>query len=279
LIVGKKRCIFVSVNNNKKMIMKKIMILICAAACVLSACCTGGSKELNFKNFKERVGETDGKLVYSSVASIDFPVDGDKKLAKAIREWIVSYSQGKLHGDNYQKYVANIAQKIFDKPNSPKNAKGNYENSLEINLLCDTTKYVTMTSLVYHSAGSWYGAHKSVGATFRKSDCKMFDSQMIDPNNLLDLKRLIVAHMPEALCIDGSKNVFDYLNKDALENVDGQRLVKLPGAFMPYIDGDGNVVVTYGLQEIAAYDFGEVEVVIPKDDILPLLTEDGKMFF
>jgi hypothetical protein len=136
-----------------------------------------------------------------------------------------------------------------------------------------------MSSLVYHSAGSWYGAHKSVGATFRKSDCKMFDSQMIDPNNLLDLKRLIVAHMPEALCIDGSKNVFDYLNKDALENVDGQRLVKLPGAFMPYIDGDGNVVVTYGLQEIAAYDFGEVEVVIPKDDILPLLTEDGKMFF
>ena len=269
-----------SVNNYKKMIMKKILILICAAACVLSVSCNSGSNELTFKNFKDSIGETDGKLVYSSVASIDFPVDGDKKLAKTIREWIVSYSQGgKLHGDNYQKYVSGIAQKIFDKPDSPKNAKGNYENSLEIDLLCDTTKYVTMTSLVYHAAGSWYGVHKSVGVTFRKSDGKIFNSQMIDPSAISKLRLLIVAHMPEALCIEGNPNLSDYINKDALETVDGNLLVKMPGAFMPYIDGDGNVVVTYGLQEIAAYDYGEVEVVIPKDDILPLLTEDGKLFF
>jgi hypothetical protein len=48
---------------------------------------------------------------------------------------------------------------------------------------------------------------------------------------------------------------------------------------MPYIDGDGNVVITYGLHEIASYDYGEVEVLIPKDEILPLLTDDGKMFY
>ena len=261
------------------MIMKKILILIGAATCVLSACCQGGSKELIFKNFKDSIGETDGKYVYSSVASIDFPVEGDKKLAKTVREWILTYSQGKLHGDNYQKYVSNVAKKIFDKPDSPKDAKGNYENSLEINLLCDTTKYLTLTSLVYHSAGTWYGAHKSVGATFRKSDGKIFGKEMIDSTKSLELKRLIVTHLPEALCIEDGKNVADCLNKDALEDADGALLIKLPGSFMPYIDGDGNVVVTYGLHEIASYDYGEVEVLIPKGEILPLLTDDGKMFY
>lgn len=261
------------------MIMKKILILIGAAACVLSACCSGGSKELTFKNFKDSIGETDGKYVYSSVASIDFPVEGDKKLAKTVREWILTYSQGKLHGDNYQKYVSNVAKKIFDKPDSPKDAKGNYENSLEINLLCDTTKYLTLTSLVYHSAGTWYGAHKSVGATFRKSDGKIFSKEMIDSTDRLGLRVTIMAHLPEALCIEDGQNVTDCLSKDALEDVDGSFLIKLPGSFMPYIDGDGNVVITYGLHEIASYDYGEVEVLIPKGEILPLLTEDGKRFY
>lgn len=261
------------------MIMKKILILIGAAACVLSACCQGGSKELTFKNFKDSIGETDGKYVYSSVASIDFPVEGDKKLAKTVREWILTYSQGKLHGDNYKKYVSNVAKKIFDKPSSAKDAKGNYENSLEINLLCDTTKYLTLTSLVYHSAGTWYGAHKSVGATFRKSDGKIFGKEMIDSTDRLGLRVTIMAHLAEALCIEDGKNVVDCLNKDALEDADGALLIRLPGSFMPYIDGDGNVVITYGLHEIASYDYGEVEVLIPKDEILPLLTDDGKMFY
>jgi len=279
LIVGKKRFKFALLSTQKKMIMKKILILIGAAACVLSACCSGGSKELTFKNFKDSIGETDGKYVYSSVASIDFPVEGDKKLAKTVREWILTYSQGKLHGDNYQKYVSNVAKKIFDKPDSPKDAKGNYENSLEINLLCDTTKYLTLTSLVYHSAGTWYGAHKSVGATFRKSDGKIFGKEMIDSTDRLGLRATIMAHLAEALCIEDGQNVADCLSKDALEDVDGALLIKLPGSFVPYIDGDGNVVITYGLHEIASYDYGEVEVLIPKGEILPLLTDDGKMFY
>ncbi|MCR5455792.1 MAG: DUF3298 and DUF4163 domain-containing protein [Bacteroidales bacterium] len=260
--------------------MKKILILICAAACVLSASCGGGSNELTFKNFKDSIGEKDGDKVHFAIASIDFPVKGDKQLVQAINNWISSFTQGQLEGEKYKKYVANVAKRIFDKPENDEFVYGGYENSLEICKLYDTTNIVTMSGLVYNYSGGAHGVHKSVAVTFRKSDGKMFSKEMISDYVNVDFKKLIKKHMLEYFDVKSDAELREQLFEEGLvTDPSGDWWVKLPGSFLPYIDKEGNVVVTYGLYEIAPYAAGEVEARIPQAEIMPYLTEDGKLFF
>ena len=62
-----------------------------ASSVMMSSCCGVCSGEVQFKNFRDSIAEGKGDKVSFAVASIDFPVKGDKTLIKSIREWIVMY--------------------------------------------------------------------------------------------------------------------------------------------------------------------------------------------
>ncbi len=264
--------------------MKKIIVIIVAAAMVassvmMSSCCGVCSGEVQFKNFRDSIAEGKGDKVSFAVASIDFPVKGDKTLIKSIREWIVMYTQGHLDGKKYQKYVTDVCKRIFDAPKPGDGIHGGYENSFELHKTFDNGKVVTLNGLAYNYSGGAHGVHKSVGVTFRRSDGKVFGKEMIADCNSTEFKNLVKKYMMEYFDVNDAESLRKNLFTEAIEgDPNGDWSVKLPGSFLPYIDEEGRVVVMYGLYEIAPYACGEVEACIPSEEILPLLTEDGKEF-
>ena len=264
--------------------MKKTIIAIMTAALVassvlVSSCC-GGSGDVKFKNFRDSIADGKGDKVSFAVASIDFPVKGDKVLVNSITDWIVMYTQGNLDGDKYKKYVSDVCRRIFAAPESANVGFGGYENSFELHKSFENSKLITMLGLSYTYLGGAHGVHKSVGVTFRKSDGKVFGKEMIADCNSAELKKLVKKYMMEYFDVNDYESLRKNLFDEAIEgDQNGDWTVKLPGSFLPYIDEEGRVVVMYGLYEIAPYACGEVEAYIPADEILPLLTEDGKEFF
>ena len=265
--------------------MKKIIVIIVAAAMVassvmMSSCCGVCSGEVQFKNFRDSIAEGKGDKVSFAVASIDFPVKGDKTLIKSIREWIVMYTQGHLDGKKYQKYVTDVCKRIFDAPKPGDGIQGGYENSFELHKTFDNGKVVTLNGLAYNYSGGAHGVHKSVGVTFRRSDGKVFGKEMIADCNSAEFKNLVKKYMMEYFDVNDAESLRKNLFAEAIEgDSNGDWTVKLPGSFLPYINEEDRVVVLYGLYEIAPYACGEVESCIPAEEILPLLTEDGKEFF
>lgn len=260
--------------------MKRILMLICAAAGMLLSSCNGGGEGLVFRNYRDSVGDGEGGAVSFAIASVDFPVKGDERVVEAINNWIASFTQGKIEGRKYKKYVSGIANRIFAKPKGKVGVYGGYENSVEISVSFDTTNIVTMSGLVYNYAGGEHGVHKSVGVTFRKSDGRMFCKEMISDYVNVEFNKLVTRYMMEYFDVNTMEQLRGSLGSDGIvSDPSGDWWVKLPGSFMPYIDKDGSVVVTYGLCEIAPYVVGEVESRIPSAEIMPFLTEDGKLFF
>ncbi len=263
----------------KKFIVIIIAVAVVASSFVMSSCCGVCAGEVKFKNYKDSIAEGNGDKVSFAVASIDFPVKGDKTLIKSIREWIVMYTQCRLDGKNYQKYVTDVCKRIFDAPKPEDNLPVGYENSFELHKSFDSGRIVTLNGLSYNYSGGTHGVHKSVGVTFRRSDGKVFGKEMFVDCNSADFKRLVKKYMMEYFDANDDESLRKNLFDEAIEgDPNGDWYVKLPGSFLPYIDEEGRVVVMYGLYEIAPYACGEVEACIPAEEVLPLLTEDGKKF-
>ena len=70
----------------KKFIVIIIAVAVVATSVVMSSCCGVCAGEVKFKNYRDSIAEGKGDKVSFAVASIDFPVKGDKTLIKSIRE-------------------------------------------------------------------------------------------------------------------------------------------------------------------------------------------------
>lgn len=202
-----------------------------------------------------------------SIIDCEYPTAGDTALLQNVREWI-----NEILGDDYEGNLADAetmfsfySQRMEDDKDSDQRL-----TKMEIKKVYENDRIVTFTCEGYeYFNGAAHGLGYEIGATFRKSDGKMFTKDMI---------RSVSAVQPYV--VEGLKDYFEVATDEELTDClllpSASDTIPLPTA-NPWITEDG-VTFCYMAYEIAAYAAGQPSFVIPASDIKDYLTTVGKTF-
>lgn len=266
--------------------MKKILYL---AATLLMAACGGDKAPVSegssyfFQNTTEELAsETDSinyvqkKGPWEFALSGEYPSGKNEGLTRAVREWVSELLGGTYEGElaDTAALCAHYAERCFDDEDMDMIEQMEQE-SIEcysrwnIHLQWENDSLAT-----YLLSNEWYGggAHGSYlmwGATFRKSDGRRFDSDMLKGEQL-----------PNEVLAKGLKTYFEVeTDEELVEDLmlpEGSDVHYLPmPTSAPWIEGDGLHLI-YQQYEICSYAAGMPAITIPTDQMGQYLTATMK---
>lgn len=224
-------------------------------------------KGFKLKNFTKEAPSFGGE---KSSIDCDYPVAGDPTLVQNIREWINDMLGGSYEGDlnnaeaMFNFYAKNLSEdEEGEQILSVKKIKKEYEND----------KIVTFTCYGYMCyEGAAHGLGGEIGATFRKSDGKLFTADMVPSVYNQEMQAFIKKGLKKYFEITSDREL-----EEALINVNNLNEIPLPSAD-PWITKEG-VIFRYMSYEIAAYAAGQPTFVVPAKDIKKNTNTAGKTFF
>ena len=226
------------------------------------------SKEgLKLKNFTKEAPTFGGE---KSSIDCDYPVAGNPTLVQNIREWINDRLGGSYEGDlNNAEAMFNFYAKTLSK-----DEEGMQILSVtEIKKVYENTKIVTFTCSGYTCLeGAAHGVGGEIGATFRKSDGKLFTADMVSSVHSQEMQAFIKKGLKEYFEITSDSELKEYLI-----DVNNLNEIPLPSAD-PWITEKG-VNFSYMPYEIASYAAGQPSFVVPTKDIKKNTNTAGKTFF
>lgn len=140
----------------------------------------------------------------------------------------------------------------------------NYEFDWNIRPVCDSTRFVTYASSTYTYLGGAHGSSGYTPATFDKTDGHIYGWDMINPDSVPALRRLIAQYLlTDFFKVPSYADIRDGLFVDP----DTMPLPATPPGFVK-----NGVDFTYMQYEIAPYATGMPDCVIPYPVIRPMLT-------
>ncbi|MCR4994065.1 MAG: DUF3298 and DUF4163 domain-containing protein [Bacteroidales bacterium] len=162
---------------------------------------------------------------------------------------------------------------------------GGYENNLSIELVENGKAYLTYILHHYIYLGGAHGGTTVMGTTFRKSDGRKLDWSLFDQGKRAEisekLKLALMTYFTKATgtSVDSDSAFYDLLLLSDDPLTPGNDLefgLPLP-AQAPWLTSSG-LVFMYGEYEIAPYSFGHPYCIIPVDEMLPLMTAEGRQW-
>lgn len=232
--------------------------------------------ELKTKTYKFE--QTKGMTTVTLTA--DFPVNGNEALKNSISEFIsesiggsydgsLTDAQGMIdyYGENLMKSYGEIASEYTD---------DDYVHEIyyheTLTKSYETDGFVTYTDETQDYTGGVHGMYYIGGMTFRKSDGRRFDIDMMRHVEGYDFKQLLKEGLKKFFCEgDDQESISDDDLKEYLINLDGDiDDIPLPSC-PPYLTDKG-IHFIYQPYEISFYAAGTPEVIIPFEDAKPFLT-------
>ena len=220
----------------------------------------------------KRISKKEGlrNWTYSFVA--DYPIGGNPLLVNSIREWI-SESLGGTYAGNladttslFNHYAKEyLSEDDMTSNDSDEDFSFEGVNESEFTIIWQNDKLVTYQMKEYWYGGGAHGGTFISGYTFRKSDGRLFGSDMFKSKaNLQDeLRNGLETYFGATTDEELEKQLF-------LSNYESVSNLPMPKAD-PWIDMEG-VHLVYGEYEIAPYSAGLPEVVIPLNKAKKYLT-------
>lgn len=211
-----------------------------------------------------------GNWTYSFVA--DYPIGGNPLLVNSIREWI-SESLGGTYSGNladttslFNHYAKeNLSEDDGTDIDSDDEFSFEGVNESEFTIIWQNDKLVTYQMKEYWYGGGAHGGTFISGFTFRKSDGRLFGSDMFK------VKAILQDELREGLKTYFGATTDEELEKELfLSNYESVSNLPMPKAD-PWIDKEG-VHLVYGEYEIAPYAAGLPEIVIPLNKAKKYLT-------
>ncbi|MBP5693256.1 MAG: DUF3298 domain-containing protein [Bacteroidales bacterium] len=226
----------------------------------------------------------DDSVHISIVLDLDLP-EGNSVLAHRIREWVseqISFNNqlGKMYFDGnvddaqamadfYGKELLETIEKDIEAPIF----NGYRSIDITASKYFENSKCVTWFFTVSEYMGGAHPSYTAYGATFRKSDGRMFGNDMVSPSwdDRQKLDSLMIAGLCEYFSdgvgekVDAETVIHEYTSEEVNEI-----LVSLPKRG-PWFNKTG-VDFLYQQYEITAYAFGMPEFIIPYDKMEGLLT-------
>lgn len=262
--------------------MKKILYL---AAALLMAACSGdktpaseGSNYFFQDTAEVSAPETDSfdfvqkRGPWEFALQGEYPAGKNEGLARAVREWISELMGGTYEGDlaDADALCAHYAERCFDDEDMELTEQLEQDgmecySRWNIHLQWENDSLAT-----YLLSNEWFGggAHGSYlvwGATFRKSDGRRFDTDMLKGGQV-----------PNEVLVKGLKAYFEVeTDEELVEDLmlpEGSDVSYLPmPTSAPWIEGDG-LHLMYQQYEICSYAAGMPAITIPTDQMGQYLT-------
>lgn len=235
----------------------------------------------------EKISVTQKKGCWNYKSEVEYPVDGPEALVANIRNWIsdclkvsnnaegklTAYSgdmsDGKAMLDYYAKeYIKSI--NFDDYAELPEDME--CEMDFTITKEFENSELISFNIGTYWFGGGAHGGETVAGASFRKSDGKKLDWDMIAAKKAL---------MP--MIIDGLKKHFEV--KTDAEVVENLLLAEEPAAGQPlsaivpypvttpWFSAEG-LILMYQQYEICSYAAGMPSIVVPWKALKPLLKDE-----
>jgi len=198
-------------------------------------------------------------------ASIEVPsFDENPVLAQSVMEWIMEKTGSRYEGE-LQDVDAMLKQLQQDQEK---------EESTEFSIckIYETPQLVTFLYNGYTTnVGAAHGLPFTEGATFRKSDGKIFGSNMLSHQSSDAIQPLLKKGLKDCFEVASDQELEDCL---MLDNGASVNYLPMPEND-PWVDDEG-LVFSYQAYEIACYAAGMPSVTIPLKDAAALLTPTAK---
>jgi hypothetical protein len=194
----------------------------------------------------------------------------DPQLAKAMGEWIDDELGGDYPGDpaDLQAIVSFYGKAIAD--TLRKEAKDCYDPTMAmeyeatIEKVFETDKVVTYALNTYMHIGGAHPSSRGLGVTFRKSDGRRLDWNIVRSYCQYELTEMIKERL---------KDYFGVSTEEEFENcLTGIETYNLPLPQTPPYFLENGIAFIYQQYEITAYAYGMPNDVIPYDSIRPMLS-------
>ncbi len=254
--------------------MKKIMFWTLLGAMVLLPAC----QSANEKELKVRLAElelSDGQN--RAAISIDLPEGSNKQLNQAIMEYVNemlggSYKGALTDGDSLIRFYAQGMLDELKDMHSDVEDNMEYTNEATMRKGYENGQIVTYEVGMETFAGGAHGYGIAGGVTFRKSDGRRIDKNIL-PANIDENSEW------KKLMKEGMKAYFDVKTDDEMQEMLDVDINDLP---MPesnaYFTAVG-MVLPYQSYEIACYASGRPETVIPYDKLEQFVNATGREIF
>ena len=258
--------------------MKKLSILVFIS--MLTACtgCPFGTSEQAEGLVADSVAYSwTKKDVYDVSIQADYPVEGNQMLVRSVREWMNEQLGGSYSGELadtaalFAHYKSVLLDSLVGDTETVRELKEwgmTYERSMNFRRVWESDNLLTYTVNSYLFEGGNHGMNVFWGVTFRKSDGRHFDWDMVKggliPNDELitGLKAYFKVTTDEELA--GSLLMYNFTLKT----------LPMPST-APWITEEGLNLV-YQPYEIAPYAAGCVTITIPTTRAQELLTATVK---
>ncbi len=197
-----------------------------------------------------------------------YPEGGNSELIQSLREWINEKLGGKFEGD------LSDGDAMFEYYSSHLSDDKETQYDISIKPIYEDDKVITFVTTKSMFAGGMHGSDDEHGATFRKSDGTIFNSDMITTTT--DFQPYIIEGLKKSLEVTTDEELKDnlFLFDSPTYNIDN---LPLPQAG-PWITENG-LTYRYSEYEICAYAYGQPTFVVPRNVVIENLTATGKTFF
>lgn len=187
-------------------------------------------------------------------------------LANAVMEWINEICMSGTYDGDLMDVKAMVADAINNQKKDSGGICSDSYREFNIRKVYENAALITFVYSGYDYAfGAAHGSPYCVGATFRKTDGKIFGWNMFRQN--ADLQPFLKEGLKKYFEVSTDDELSESLMMDALYSVE-----YLPKAINnPWVNKDG-IVMQYQAYEIACYAAGQPYVVIPVDKVDNLLT-------
>ena len=252
-----------------------VMLMLCFA-------CQNGSKSTSTTFSTDSLSFERTDSVLSFLVQVDFPSSGNPILRNAITEFIYKELDEKYNGNIYDgnAMLTNYANTTYNNFYTNALDTRRYSPHLQYAFIKTIKKshesdlLVTYIVSIMGFEGGAHGYSFEKGATFRKSDGKIFNYDMFTDTNSREFKNILTS---------GLKNYFsenigtkDINLEDFIFGPIDSDFPKLPEEG-PYLTADG-ITFIYQEYEIAPYAAGKPMFTIPYNVIEPYLNHTGKTF-
>lgn len=271
--------------------MKKLFIII--LGCLLTVGCNQkASNEKTIINEKTNEELTTKELTYAYDQDkvevnikIAYPEGGNEILRNALREFFSESLGGSYDGDlaDGQKMVDFYAEqmkaeliKVHEEQKqdlSEENISGFYK-TVSIEKTYETDKLITFTVVEEIYTNGAHGMHYGYGQTFRKSDGRRFNTDMMCNLTSDGMHTLIKEGLREYFSEMSDEPMNDEMLKDNILTDNDIDYLPMP-VYPPFVTEDG-IVFGYQPYEISFYAAGMPSFVVSLNDMKPYLTNTAR---
>lgn len=212
---------------------------------------------------------------FTANADVDWPTDGNGKAAAAVRSYIAEkVLNGAKLTDDGETMVRQAVDAVFDTLHKEATASKphGFEHLLSYKKAYECDGYVTFEGKFYAYNGGNHGESQAVGDTYRKTDGKRFENDLLKADAATNkaLKRMLLDALQQKFGVTSDAELAKKLGNFVAVNEEEFPLPKQH----PYLLKDG-VAFVYQEYEIASHAEGQSLVVIPFQAMRPFLSDEA----